>query len=54
MLIAAAGFTATGIIADEAEDGDGSGRSLHRAVALSSMGVATVSYLSMLDIFRRE
>lgn len=51
MLAAAAGFTATGIIADEAED-DSSGRNLHRTVALSSMGVATIGYLSMLDIFR--
>ncbi len=54
MLIAAAGFTATGIIADEAEDGDSSGRQLHRTVALSSMGVATIGYLSMLDLFRRD
>lgn len=53
MLIAAAGFTATGIIADEAED-DASGRSLHRNVALGSMGVATIGYLSMLDLFRRD
>lgn len=54
MLIAAAGFTATGIIADEAEDGDSSGRQLHRTVALSSMGVATIGYLSMLDLFRKD
>lgn len=53
MLIAAAGFTATGIIADEAE-GSPSRRSLHRTVALSSMGVATIGYLSMLDLFRRD
>lgn len=53
MLIAAAGFTATGIIAEEAED-SGSGRSLHRSVALSSMGVATIGYLSMLDLFRKD
>lgn len=53
MLVAAAGFTATGIIADDAEDSP-SGRSLHRAVALSSMGVATVGYLSMWDLFRRD
>ncbi len=53
MLVAAAGFTATGLIAEEAEDGS-SGRRLHRSVALSSMGVATIGYLSMLDIFRGD
>jgi len=53
MLVAAAGFTATGIIADEAEDGP-NGRRLHRNVAISSMGVATIGYLSMLDLFRRD
>lgn len=53
MLVAAAGFTATGIIADEAEDGP-SGRRLHRNVAISSMGVATIGYLSMLDLFRED
>lgn len=52
MLIAAAGFTATGILAEEAEDA--SGRSLHRSVALGSMGVATIGYLSMLDLFRKD
>ncbi len=54
MLIAAAGFTATGIIADEAEDNSGSGRALHRTVALSSMAVATIGYASMLDILGRD
>lgn len=53
MLVAAAGFTATGILAEEAEDGP-SGRRLHRNVALGSMGVATIGYLSMLDLFRRD
>lgn len=53
MLVAAAGFTATGILADEAEDSPSS-RRLHRSVALGSMGVATVGYLSMLDLFRRD
>ena len=53
MLVAAAGFTATGIIADEAEDGP-SGRRLHRNVALGSMGIATIGYASMLDLFRRD
>lgn len=54
MLIAAAGFTATGILGDEAEDEGASGRRLHRNVALGSMGVATLGYLSMLDLFRKE
>ena len=53
MLISSAGFVATGILADEAEDGS-SARNLHRTVALSSMGVATIGYLSMLDLFRRD
>jgi hypothetical protein len=51
MLVASAGFTATGVLAERAE-GDPDMRSLHRTVALSSMGVATIGYLSMLDLFR--
>ena len=39
MLVAAAGFTATGLIAEEAEDGP-SGRRLHRGVAFGSMASA--------------
>jgi Na+/H+ antiporter NhaA len=53
MLVAAAGFTATGLLADRAEDGP-AGRRLHRGVALGSMGLATISYLSMLDFFRSK
>jgi hypothetical protein len=54
MLLADAGFAATGFLAPETEYEDGfestSGvsRSTHRAIALSSMGVATVAYLVML------
>jgi hypothetical protein len=54
MLAADAGFVATGLLApdDEHEGGragvGSSDRRRHRAVALSSMGVATVSYLLML------
>lgn len=50
MLLADAGFVATGILADEAEDGSGGGA--HRTMALSSMGVATAGWLVMLDVFR--
>lgn len=53
MLLASAGFTATGLIAERAERNPDS-RDLHRAVALTSMGVATVGYLSMLDLFRGD
>lgn len=54
MLAADAGFVATGMLApdDEHEHGITSvstnDRSRHRAVAITSMGVATVSYLLML------
>ncbi|MBX7117541.1 MAG: hypothetical protein K1X31_00940 [Gemmatimonadaceae bacterium] len=50
MLVADAGFVATGLLADRAET-SGDARDLHRAVALSSIGIATVSYLTMLDVF---
>ncbi len=53
MLAASAGFTATGLLAERAE-GDPAARERHRAVAYSSMAVATVGYLSMLDLFRRD
>lgn len=52
MLVADAGFVATGMLAPESEEGEQpigtSDKDTHRAVALSSMGVATVSYLIML------
>ncbi len=47
MLGADAGFVATGMLAPNKE-GEGGNRSTHRAVAYTSMGVATVSYLMML------
>jgi len=52
MALADAGFVATGAMAPESEGGEseggGTSRSTHRAVALTSMGVATVAYLMML------
>lgn len=53
MLVADAGFVATGILADEAEDGGGGGASTHRAVAIGSMALSTVSWLIMTDLFRK-
>jgi hypothetical protein len=51
MLLASAGFTATGLLSERAERSPDD-RDLHRALGLTSLGVATVGYLSMLDIFR--
>jgi hypothetical protein len=51
MLTAAAGFTATGILSERAETSPDD-RDLHRAVALTSVTIATIGYLSMLDAFR--
>jgi hypothetical protein len=52
MLVADAGFVATGALAPESEEGsqpiDTSAKNKHRTVAISSMGVATLSYLIML------
>jgi hypothetical protein len=52
MLVADAGFVATGAMApeneSEGERNDGGRRSAHRTVAFTSMGIATVSYLMML------
>lgn len=53
MLLADAGFVATGILADEAEDRPG-GAGAHKTVALSSMAVATLGYAIMLDVFRPD
>lgn len=47
MLGADAGFLATGALAPSLVEGGGD-RELHRTVALTSIGVATVSYLMML------
>jgi hypothetical protein len=51
MLLADAGFVATGILADEAED-DGGGAGAHKTVAIASMSLATLSWAIMLDTFR--
>ncbi len=53
MLAAAAGFTATGLLSERAETSPDD-RDLHRTVALTSVSIATIGYLSMLDWFRRE
>lgn len=53
MLLADAGFVATGILADAAEDRPG-GAGAHKTVALSSMAVATLGYVIMLDVFRPD
>ena len=48
MLAADAGFAATGATAPDFEEGKGEDRSTHRALAITSMGIATASYLFML------
>jgi len=53
MLLADAGFTTTGLLAEAAED-SGDDRRLHRTVALTSIGVATASYVMMLKPLRRD
>jgi hypothetical protein len=53
MLAASAGFLATGILADYAE-GSPDDREMHRTLAITSMGLATVGYLVQTDIFRRD
>ena len=53
MLAADAGFTATGILANEAERSD-QRRRLHRTVALTSIGTSLFSYVMMLSPFRRD
>lgn len=53
MLLADAGFAATGVLAEDAE-GPGDSRKLHRTVAVSSMSVAMVSYVMMLKPLRRD
>lgn len=50
MLVADAGFTATGLLANRAEN-DAGARNLHRTLALGSMGTALLSYAIMLPIF---
>ena len=51
LLAADAGFVATGLLAEEADD-SGSARRTHRNVAIGSMALATTGWLMMLDIFR--
>jgi hypothetical protein len=53
MLAADAGFTATGLLANRAENDQGA-RDLHRAVALGSIGTSLLSYAIMLPIFGRR
>lgn len=53
MLLADAGFVATGILADQAED-RADGANTHRAVAVGSMAVSTVGWLLMTDLFRKD
>lgn len=53
MLAADAGFALTGALAEEAEE-SGDDRKLHRAVAVTSMSVASISYLMMLKPLRRD
>ena len=55
MAVADAGFVATGVMTPESEGGEsgfetggGTSPSTHRAVALTSMGIATVAYLIMI------
>ena len=59
MLLADAGFVATGMLAKENENEDGwsggpANNNTHRNVALASMGTALVSYAIMLPIFGRN
>jgi hypothetical protein len=54
MLLADAGFVATGLAADEAESGGGGRASTHRALAIGSMAVSTVGWLLMTDLFRKD
>lgn len=53
MLLADAGFMTAGLLADQAEN-SADRRSLHRSVAVSSMSLATISYLMMLKPLRRD
>ncbi len=52
MLLADAGFVATGILADETEDGGDA--SAHKTMAIASMSVATLGWVIMLDLFRPD
>jgi hypothetical protein len=56
MLLADAGFVATGALAHESEGGgfDSSDYNAHRGVAIASMATALVSYAIMLPFFRSD
>ncbi len=56
MLVADAGFALTPAFAEDEDEGEGGGSRLktHRTVALTSMGIAAVSWVMMLPPFRRE
>jgi hypothetical protein len=51
--VAEAGFVATGMLAEEAEESLDKRRQ-HRAIALTSMSLASASYLMMLKPLRRD
>ena len=50
MLIADAGFVAVGLLANPAET-DGNLRTLHKRIAIGSMGLSTASWVIMLPMF---
>ncbi|MGD2069609.1 MAG: hypothetical protein PVI57_13115 [Gemmatimonadota bacterium] len=54
MLLADAGFVATGALANESEEGGSGNNNTHRNVALASMGTALLGYAIMLPIFGRD
>jgi hypothetical protein len=53
MLLADAGFSAVGLMANAAET-NGNIRSLHKQIAIGSMGVSVASWVMMLPIFHRN
>lgn len=53
MLLAEAGFVATGMLAEDAEESLDKRRQ-HRTIALTSMSLASASYLMMLKPLRRD
>jgi hypothetical protein len=53
MVLAEAGFVATGLLAEEAEESSDD-RSLHRTMAITSISLSTASYLMMLKPLRRD
>lgn len=57
MLVADAGFAITPAFAEDEDEGGGGGGSrlqTHKTMAITSMGIATASWLMMLPPFRRE